>query len=123
MWRSNGSWLLPANPDTSARALTEATGADVAVVIADSDGRADRRGATVISIAAAGITPLQSDALILAVMELQAAAREGNGQRAVTRATSPRQASGGRPALRASTERATAMQMTRNVGEPWSNGL
>jgi len=29
------------------------------VVIADSDGRADRRGATVISIGAAGIAPLR----------------------------------------------------------------
>lgn len=31
----------------------------VAVVIADSDGRADRKGATVISIGAAGIAPLR----------------------------------------------------------------
>jgi coenzyme F420-0:L-glutamate ligase/coenzyme F420-1:gamma-L-glutamate ligase len=30
------------------------------VAIADSDGRADRRGATVISIGAAGISPLRT---------------------------------------------------------------
>jgi coenzyme F420-0:L-glutamate ligase/coenzyme F420-1:gamma-L-glutamate ligase len=60
---ADGAWLLPAAPDASARALRDAlithTGAKVAVVIADSDGRADRRGATVISIGAAGITPLR----------------------------------------------------------------
>lgn len=59
----HGAWLLPADPDASARALrdalTKATGATVAVVIADSDGRADRRGATVLSLGAAGITPLR----------------------------------------------------------------
>lgn len=59
----DGAWLLPSDPDASARALrdalTKATGATVAVVIADSDGRADRRGATVISIGAAGIAPLR----------------------------------------------------------------
>ncbi|MGA5819928.1 coenzyme F420-0:L-glutamate ligase [Kitasatospora sp. NPDC094028] len=61
---TDGAWLLPADPDASARhlrdALTAATGAKVAVVIADSDGRADRRGATVISIGAAGIAPLRT---------------------------------------------------------------
>ncbi|WP_030237479.1 coenzyme F420-0:L-glutamate ligase [Streptomyces sp. NRRL S-350] len=59
----DGAWLLPADPDASARhlrdAIITATGAHVAVVIADSDGRADRRGATVISIGAAGIAPLR----------------------------------------------------------------
>jgi coenzyme F420-0:L-glutamate ligase / coenzyme F420-1:gamma-L-glutamate ligase len=58
-----GAWLLPADPDASARALRDAlhtaTGSTVAVVIADSDGRADRRGATVLSIGAAGIAPLR----------------------------------------------------------------
>ncbi|MGW8375408.1 coenzyme F420-0:L-glutamate ligase [Streptomyces sp. ODS28] len=58
-----GAWLLPADPDASARALREAvtqhTGAAPAVVIADSDGRGDRRGATVISIGAAGVAPLR----------------------------------------------------------------
>lgn len=59
-----GAWLLPADPDASARALrdslTAVTGVPVAVVIADSDGRADRHGATVISIGAAGIAPLRT---------------------------------------------------------------
>ncbi|MDQ1293602.1 MAG: coenzyme F420-0:L-glutamate ligase / coenzyme F420:gamma-L-glutamate ligase [Actinomycetota bacterium] len=54
-----GAWLLPEDPDASARALRDSlgklTGARIAVVIADSDGRADRRGATVISIGAAGL--------------------------------------------------------------------
>jgi coenzyme F420-0:L-glutamate ligase/coenzyme F420-1:gamma-L-glutamate ligase len=60
---TTGAWLLPADPDASARTrrdhLRSATGADIAVVIADSDGRADRAGATVISIGAAGIAPLR----------------------------------------------------------------
>lgn len=59
----DGAWLLPTDPDASAQALRDAlhdaTGTTVAVVIADSDGRADRRGATVISIGAAGIAPLR----------------------------------------------------------------
>ncbi len=59
----DAAWLLPTDPDSSARALRDslaaATGITVAVVIADSDGRADRRGATVLSIGAAGITPLR----------------------------------------------------------------
>ncbi|WP_434100673.1 coenzyme F420-0:L-glutamate ligase [Streptomyces olivaceoviridis] len=60
---TEGAWLLPADPDASARSLRDAlktySGATVAVVIADSDGRADRRGATVISIGAAGVAPLR----------------------------------------------------------------
>lgn len=60
---TTGAWLLPVDPDASARTLRDqlaaATGADVAVVIADSDGRADRLGATVISIGAAGVAPLR----------------------------------------------------------------
>ncbi|RYJ28820.1 putative L-glutamate ligase [Streptomyces sp. L-9-10] len=60
---TGGAWLLPEDPDASARALrdaiTTATGVTVAVVICDSDGRADRAGATVISIGAAGIAPLR----------------------------------------------------------------
>ena len=60
---TRGAWLLPADPDASARALRDAltasTGTAAGVVIADSDGRADRRGATVISIGAAGIAPLR----------------------------------------------------------------
>ncbi|MFI8281385.1 coenzyme F420-0:L-glutamate ligase [Streptomyces sp. NPDC085929] len=61
---TDGAWLLPRDPDASAVALRNAlirsTGVEVAVVIADSDGRADRRGTTVISIGAAGITPLRT---------------------------------------------------------------
>ncbi|MFD7866009.1 coenzyme F420-0:L-glutamate ligase [Streptomyces sp. NPDC059783] len=59
----DGAWLLPSDPDASAHslrdAIAKATGATIAVVIADSDGRADRRGATCISIGAAGIAPLR----------------------------------------------------------------
>lgn len=58
-----GAYLLPADPDRSARRIHEElvsrTGARVAVVVCDSDGRADRRGATVVAIGAAGITPLR----------------------------------------------------------------
>ena len=58
-----GAWLLPADPDASARKIRDdlvtLTGTRVAVVIADSDGRPDRRGATVLSIGAAGIAPLR----------------------------------------------------------------
>ncbi|APU16530.1 MULTISPECIES: coenzyme F420-0:L-glutamate ligase [Actinoalloteichus] len=61
---TEGAWLLPVDPDASARALRDAlttyTGAVIAVVVADSDGRADRRGATVISIGAAGVGPLRT---------------------------------------------------------------
>lgn len=61
---TEGAWLLPQDPDASARALRDtliaATGTTVAVVIGDSDGRADRRGATVISIGAAGVAPLRT---------------------------------------------------------------
>ncbi|MEE1736971.1 coenzyme F420-0:L-glutamate ligase [Streptomyces sp. BE147] len=60
---TEGAWLLPLDPDSSARALRDAlitlAGADVGVVIADSDGRADRRGATCISIGSAGVAPLR----------------------------------------------------------------
>jgi coenzyme F420-0:L-glutamate ligase/coenzyme F420-1:gamma-L-glutamate ligase len=60
---TTGAWLLPEDPDASARTLrdqlTAATNVELAVVIADSDGRADRLGATVISIGAAGIAPLR----------------------------------------------------------------
>ncbi|WP_422647420.1 coenzyme F420-0:L-glutamate ligase [Actinoalloteichus caeruleus] len=61
---TEGAWLLPVDPDASARNLRDAlinnTGSVVAVVIADSDGRADRRGSTVISIGAAGVMPLRT---------------------------------------------------------------
>ncbi|MET9255188.1 coenzyme F420-0:L-glutamate ligase [Streptomyces sp. NPDC003717] len=59
----DGVWLLPADPDRSARglrdALQAATGVRAAVLVVDSDGRPDRRGATVIAIGAAGIAPLR----------------------------------------------------------------
>ncbi|PRW64504.1 coenzyme F420-0:L-glutamate ligase [Actinopolyspora mortivallis] len=58
------AWLLPANPDASARALrdtlTAATGVRLAVILADSDGRPDRHGSTVIALGAAGIHPLRT---------------------------------------------------------------
>lgn len=55
---TGGAWLLPEDPGASARALRDTLtrrsgGTRVAVVIADSDGRADRRGAAVVSIGAA----------------------------------------------------------------------
>ncbi|WP_330240255.1 coenzyme F420-0:L-glutamate ligase [Streptomyces sp. NBC_00525] len=60
---ADGVWLLPVDPDASARTLRNGlvshTEADIAVVIADSDGRADRRGATCVSIGAAGVAPLR----------------------------------------------------------------
>ncbi len=55
--------LLPLDPDGSARRLRDELrsllGVTVAVIIADSDGRPDRKGATVIAIGAAGISPLR----------------------------------------------------------------
>lgn len=55
--------LLPEDPDKSARGIREQLARDleidVAVVIADSDGRPDRRGATVIAVGCAGVTPLR----------------------------------------------------------------
>lgn len=54
--------LLPVDPDASARALRETlierSGADVAVVIADSVGRAWRYGTTGMAIGCAGLEPL-----------------------------------------------------------------
>jgi coenzyme F420-0:L-glutamate ligase/coenzyme F420-1:gamma-L-glutamate ligase len=54
--------LLPVDPDASARGLRETfrarSGADVAVVIADSVGRAWRLGTTALAIGCAGIEPL-----------------------------------------------------------------
>jgi coenzyme F420-0:L-glutamate ligase/coenzyme F420-1:gamma-L-glutamate ligase len=61
------AYLLPLDPDTSARRLKAEvkalTGTEVAVIIVDSDGRADRGGATVISIGASGISPLRVTAV------------------------------------------------------------
>lgn len=54
--------LLPVDPDASARGLRETfrarSGADVAVVIADSVGRAWRYGTTGMAIGCAGLEPL-----------------------------------------------------------------
>jgi len=54
--------LLPTDPDRSARdlrqALAEATGADVAIIINDSHGRAWRQGTVGIAIGVAGMSPL-----------------------------------------------------------------
>ena len=55
--------VLPRDPDASARQIRgELYGSlelTVAVVIADSDGRPDRKGATAVSIGSAGISPLR----------------------------------------------------------------
>lgn len=60
---ADSAYVLPADPDASARRLRqelkERTGTDLAVVICDSDGRADRGGATVIAIGASGMAPLR----------------------------------------------------------------
>ncbi len=54
--------LLPTDPDHSARslrrALVEATGADVAIIVNDSHGRAWRQGTVGIAIGVAGMSPL-----------------------------------------------------------------
>ena len=54
--------LLPTDPDASARrlneALADATGADVAIIINDSHGRAWRMGTVGITIGVAGMSPL-----------------------------------------------------------------
>jgi coenzyme F420-0:L-glutamate ligase / coenzyme F420-1:gamma-L-glutamate ligase len=57
--------LLPEDPDESARRLAStlkdaSRRTDLAVIIADSDGRADRDGATSIAIGSWGITPLRT---------------------------------------------------------------
>jgi coenzyme F420-0:L-glutamate ligase/coenzyme F420-1:gamma-L-glutamate ligase len=54
--------LLPEDPDRSARKLREAirqaTGADVAVIVADSFGRPWRQGLTQVALGVAGLLPL-----------------------------------------------------------------
>lgn len=55
--------LLPVDPDASARAIRaglKALGADVAVIISDTFGRAWREGQTDIAIGVAGIQPILS---------------------------------------------------------------
>lgn len=55
--------ILPENPDESARRIMTTIGEEsqksVGVIISDSEGRADRRGATALSIGVAGIDPLR----------------------------------------------------------------
>lgn len=55
--------LLPEDPDESARTIgatiLEATGINVAVIITDSDGRVEKRGATQVAIGVYGIPPLR----------------------------------------------------------------
>jgi coenzyme F420-0:L-glutamate ligase / coenzyme F420-1:gamma-L-glutamate ligase len=54
--------LLPLDPDASAErlrtALREHTGAEVAVIVSDSFGRAWRQGTTDVALGVAGLTPL-----------------------------------------------------------------
>lgn len=55
--------LLPADPDASARTIRErlaGTGANVAVVVSDTAGRAWRHGQSDLALGAAGILPLES---------------------------------------------------------------
>jgi coenzyme F420-0:L-glutamate ligase/coenzyme F420-1:gamma-L-glutamate ligase len=84
--------LLPEDPDRSARGLREAirarTGADVAVIIADTFGRPWREGLTNVAIGLSGLGPLKSylgeldsagrplQATVLAVADELAAAAE-----------------------------------------------
>jgi coenzyme F420-0:L-glutamate ligase / coenzyme F420-1:gamma-L-glutamate ligase len=60
--RDEWALLLPADPDASARRLRDtiraATGADVAVIISDSHGRAWRFGTVGVAIGVAGLHPL-----------------------------------------------------------------
>jgi coenzyme F420-0:L-glutamate ligase / coenzyme F420-1:gamma-L-glutamate ligase len=55
--------LLPEDPDVSARLIgqkiLEATGVNVGVIITDSDGRIDKRGATQVAIGVYGVPPLR----------------------------------------------------------------
>ncbi|MFL6060804.1 MAG: coenzyme F420-0:L-glutamate ligase [Marmoricola sp.] len=55
--------LLPLDPDASARAIREGvrlrTGANVAVLVSDTAGRAWRHGQTDLAVGAAGIEPLE----------------------------------------------------------------
>jgi coenzyme F420-0:L-glutamate ligase/coenzyme F420-1:gamma-L-glutamate ligase len=58
----NWALLLPANPDASARrmrdTIREASGANVAVIVSDSHGRAWRFGTVGVAIGVAGLHPL-----------------------------------------------------------------
>jgi coenzyme F420-0:L-glutamate ligase/coenzyme F420-1:gamma-L-glutamate ligase len=54
--------LLPRDPDASARrlraAILEETGAETAVIVSDSFGRAWRQGTTDVALGVAGLTPV-----------------------------------------------------------------
>jgi len=56
--------LLPEDADASARVIgktiLEATGINVGVIITDSDGRIDKKGATQIAIGIYGLPPIRS---------------------------------------------------------------
>ncbi|SDT33054.1 coenzyme F420-0:L-glutamate ligase [Microlunatus soli] len=56
--------LLPTDPDASAAGIAAhlrvATGRQVSVIITDSDGRPDKRGATQVAVGVHGITPLRT---------------------------------------------------------------
>ena len=55
--------LLPENPDDSARRIgqriLEVTGINVGIIITDSDGRQDKKGATQLAIGVYGVPPLR----------------------------------------------------------------
>lgn len=55
--------ILPENPDHSAKRIADKisalSGKQVAVIISDSEGRSDRKGAGAVSIGVAGINPLR----------------------------------------------------------------
>jgi coenzyme F420-0:L-glutamate ligase/coenzyme F420-1:gamma-L-glutamate ligase len=61
--QADSAYLLPLDPDASARRLRDElhklTQINIAVVICDSDGRPDRCGATVIAVGASGISPVR----------------------------------------------------------------
>ncbi len=64
-----GAYLLPLDPDHSARSLAEELSrqahASVSVIVADSDGRADRKGATVVAIGSSGLSPLRRTSVVV----------------------------------------------------------
>jgi coenzyme F420-0:L-glutamate ligase / coenzyme F420-1:gamma-L-glutamate ligase len=61
--------LLPQDPDYSAKQISERlfdkTGLNIAVIISDSHGRADRAGAGAVALGCYGISPLRVSTIIL----------------------------------------------------------
>ncbi|KRL53870.1 coenzyme F420-0:L-glutamate ligase [Furfurilactobacillus rossiae] len=61
---SQSAILLPRDPDRSAKRIAETitrlTSVPVSVVITDSDGRPDKKGATQVAIGVYGLTPMRS---------------------------------------------------------------